>query len=1007
MPLSGLPRWARLTLLAVVVAFFAAATFFLGGLRDNQVAKFDLIAADEYAPTAHPNAKTFVVDAAPLSQVDLFINGHRVATEYVPWYAKSARFENAPLDDGLNEIKARATLWYAPNDPRDTAPPLAVDNSSANAKALAFTTIDAQSGGEPLVAGTGPPLTDLVLWEAARPLAGGKGTPFGAFTIADRLRTKQDGTFATHVALPEGVHRFWIAAPNCRADQTCFKQAPSDSTVARSGPAPGPFLAARSLFLHVRYQQIQAAFAVSLSRTDPTAAALLHGRIDLPPFVDDVFGSCTLNGKALSSFFTNARPQLYVTEDAVTIQADSGFQRPGLESVPALAGALVVQNAFTARAVGAADVTNVLPASILADRLWASDVLRLAVEDYRIVDPEPVPFRTEGSTVVWDRPLAEGVRPVSVSIAYAPFASLAAFRHGLVLTFTASQHAIGRFLALAHGLILGIPMLAYLVLSRERDARFTKIARRLLALAVAPDVFNACIWSQPELDGHIIAALPALEALKTSLLRALVAPVLIGVAFGAVFAGIAWLVRRRAPRTGTATAVSEAAGATGKAGFVYAVLAVLGYIIGAFVHVPALYPILIDVTFAVLLVAILDSLDWWQIGSGAYRVPFVAGTVALALVIAFPLSIVHYGLWASSPAQAATAFADPSAPLPLATEFLRGFAVICSFAFGLLLIALAKRGASDVGLDDTQFARIALCCYAVDPTGVVLIVPVSFILAWSTFHWICREPPANAGDIITRRAVLIGDVLTRPNVDHLTDKIASFADDLIENKITQAEYDAKHAAALELLDHVEDPAAADLLAVAPNRDARANAVAAIPIAVVFAVIQVLLFLSVEAAHLRELHSPFVLLDVVAFVAVAAGASVIPAYAFGAAYERIRGNTGMHKAVNVAVWAIACSLPAWFLRLDSAASILVTAVQVAVFFTALGLFFDVAIIKSAMRTRFRLRDVPRLSGVTGVSWAGGVAVAAFGVALNGVLTGQFQSGLTQVVTSFVRQFSGEP
>jgi hypothetical protein len=466
-------------------------------------------------------------------------------------------------------------------------------------------------------------------------------------------------------------------------------------------------------------------------------------------------------------------------------------------------------------------------------------------------------------------------------------------------------------------------------------------------------------------------------------------------------------VRTRARTTSTATAVFESATAIATAAIAYAVLAVLGYIIGAFVHVPTLYPILIDLTFAAFLIGILDSMDWWQIGSGAYRVPFAVGTVVLALVIAFPFSLVHYGLWASSPAQAATAFADPGAPFPLATEFLRGFAVICPFAFGLLLIALAKGGPSDVGLNDVQFARIALCCYAVDPTGVVLIVPISFILAWSTFHWICREPPPNAGDIITRRAVLIGDVLTRPNVDHLTDKIASFADDLIEEKITQADYDAKHKAALELLDHVEDPAAADLLAVAPSRDARANAIAAIPIAVVFAVIQVLLFLSVEAAHLRELHSPFVLLDVVAFVAVAAGASVIPAYAFGAAYERIRGNTGMHKAVNVAVWAIACSLPAWFLRLDSAASILVTAVQVAVFFTALGLFFDVAIIKSAMRTRFRLRDVPRLSGVTGVSWAGGVAVAAFGVALNGVLTGQFQSGLTQVVTSFVRQFSGEP
>jgi dTDP-4-dehydrorhamnose reductase len=69
MPLSGWSRWTRVTLLAVVVAFFAAVTLFLGGLRDT-AAKFDLSAADDSAATAHQDAKTFVVKAAPLSQVD-------------------------------------------------------------------------------------------------------------------------------------------------------------------------------------------------------------------------------------------------------------------------------------------------------------------------------------------------------------------------------------------------------------------------------------------------------------------------------------------------------------------------------------------------------------------------------------------------------------------------------------------------------------------------------------------------------------------------------------------------------------------------------------------------------------------------------------------------------------------------------------------------------------------------------------------------------------------------
>jgi len=84
------------------------------------------------------------------------------------------------------------------------------------------------------------------------------------------------------------------------------------------------------------------------------------------------------------------------------------------------------------------------------------------------------------------------------------------------------------------------------------------------------------------------------------------------------------------------------------------------------------------------------------------------------------------------------------------------------------------------------------------------------------------------------------------------------------------------------------------------------------------------------------------------------------------------------------------------------SVAAIVVETALFYTALGLAFDVAIVRDAKQARFRLRDVPVLSGVPALSRAGTIIVASAGVALNGILSGQLQNIVTSTITSVFHQ-----
>ena len=79
----------------------------------------------------------------------------------------------------------------------------------------------------------------------------------------------------------------------------------------------------------------------------------------------------------------------------------------------------------------------------------------------------------------------------------------------------------------------------------------------MIVVAVAADVFDACISAQPDVDGEILLMVPAMRALPASLVNFLFVPALIGLVLAILRSSVAHLAARAHSRA--ATIVSDAA----------------------------------------------------------------------------------------------------------------------------------------------------------------------------------------------------------------------------------------------------------------------------------------------------------------------------------------------------------------------------------------------------------------------------------------------------------------
>ncbi|HTD38417.1 MAG TPA: hypothetical protein VK669_12950 [Candidatus Limnocylindrales bacterium] len=909
------------------------------------------------------------------------VNGVMEGAHHIPARSGAFTFAHVPVpNDGWNAVEVDVTTWHGlwptttsvtygvVNKPLIYTKP-ATSGVLFDAKALAGTS-DAN------VFGQAAPRQAIVIYDSLEPPAHGKPPPDAR--AVGRVRADGDGSFEQTVALPTGTHHMWAATLGC-ASETCSAQSPDAVVIDHSAPPPAAFTTERSIGLNFGYQRLGVVVDAAVPITDPVVADLERG-VKGDTILSALYGDLDVNERPIRFLFGDVVPSFTVRNDRVDIHLATEEAVPP-PTLPAFTGRVVITNA-----------------PIAGQRLhWNTDVLTVHQGPYQLTAPLPAQDRTErDGAVTWDQPFASDGGRIAMTLSFAPWSGLSAARSALSLsTFSLFPDAIARFAEFAGGLIFAIPMLAYAVLAPAR-APLRLAARFGTAVCVSPQVFFALASSQPDVADML--GVGTADA-------AFITPIFL-IAVCAVFASLT----HRLPSKWWAVVVHESMLGIMLASALFELVAGVAYFVDN--EFPAAqngnfwYFVFITAAIGVVVVLALYRCGFYTDEDGRISWPRVALTAVIALAQALPLTFTQYVEWGGLRTVAETILENPRGFAAVVYDYLRQAAILSNFAFGLALVWTAFARKAN-GLSKINLLRVILCCYAVPATTTFVLVPVSFILAWLSFPFILNaKAPAEKRrtEVRKNRAELVNRLLYGRTVDELVTEVQDLEDQHMLGKVENSEFEQRSVKLRAALDDRINTLR-DVFGVAPKSSPREAANVGLWVGVAFVLAHLLLFLSTATAGLRVAHTAFPLLVVSAYVATGFAQFVGPAFVFGACYEEIRGRSGLQKGLAIAAWVILCSLPSWWLRLPGLTSVAAIALETALFYTVLGITFDVAIVREGIGVHFRLRDLPRLSGLPALSWAGSIILASLGVALSGAMTGQFQNVVTSTITSVYRQAVG--
>ncbi|WP_375765675.1 hypothetical protein NR798_28680 [Archangium gephyra] len=130
--------------------------------------------------------------------------------------------------------------------------------------------------------------------------------------------------------------------------------------------------------------------------------------------------------------------------------------------------------------------------------------------------------------------------------------------------------------------------------------------------------------------------------------------------------------------------------------------------------------------------------------------------------------------------------------------------------------------------------------------------------------------------------------------------------------------------------------------------------------------------------------------------------------FGFFFARIRGETGMKKALRAVFVTSLCLLPAWMMGLVSASGFwgfMLPMLYPVVLFLPLGLGFDWYTARATWKEDFQWRSFVNIEGLSGLTTFLSVSGASLAVAAGAALSGQLSGVVAQVVQTTVRATTG--
>lgn len=139
--------------------------------------------------------------------------------------------------------------------------------------------------------------------------------------------------------------------------------------------------------------------------------------------------------------------------------------------------------------------------------------------------------------------------------------------------------------------------------------------------------------------------------------------------------------------------------------------------------------------------------------------------------------------------------------------------------------------------------------------------------------------------------------------------------------------------------------------------------------------------------------------------------VVSAFFFGYFFSYIRGDSGLKKGLHVAATVIICLTPVWFLYGSSTVELAATflrAGQIFLFFTILGIWaFDYRIFRDSLQEKFSWKKFTQFGDMPSLTAVASVLITSVGVAVSSVLSGQFTTVVSQLVSVLFPQLPALP
>lgn len=800
-------------------------------------------------------------------------------------------------------------------------------------------------------------------------------------------------------------------------------------------PAPTPSEPAtnkRKVTAHISYRRMRLHLEVTLPNDDPRIVEFVNNRLTLPQFVERSLNMFKITDHPIQDKFLNGSYKTERTAVNTTVKAESNPKYDAPFQFPLKDGIKISPDWFP--------VVN------------AEDSFTLNLRDYTLENLNPPPTSWTNESATWiakrnDINAEEGIRvKVRHNLLDDPVLFLSWFKQSPYELFWLWSYS---YVAIILSLLVAFPVIWTLTLLRrveEEEKAQDKQSATANSVQAFPSLRRYCRWliALPLIAPLMYATLslvnfflihdklrtyrqalgyPTLEKLQKDDLRVLMASAVIIWLLALLLWLIFLAVRRwRAfywPQIIFRGIHDAAAICLSLMILMAAVLSVLPPNIVGLHHFLA--------TIIILLLVLLTLLQVWLLRRGhrqEMRLHPNRKVIALvALILLIAAAFLAYPDYPELPDSSISKIYNPV--IRDLQTFLSLIRDMTPYLLLPVLVILLRQAKKPEPLNDFKLGQILFAGYLVGSAPNIMLIPFPFILAYLAYKRFVIEPTDQRSEIDvakgivfegTKRQVLLDRVLEVPTPKYYQEFLTEFDRDN-DGTLKISSYDRAKQQVKTHLDTQQvkliegcaaSPEAKDyLLSVGIDRDNWKNGKWAFWRGFVLAM-PFLIFYIWELAQ-RTIGPPqsYLLMRLAGPLLAFTAYWLVSAFFFGYFFAYIRGATGLKKGAYVSAVVVGCLFISWLVSLHSPLAILLRATQTFLFFTLLGAWADYTIFNQALGKKFNWSKFFQFEEVSSLTTLASAVLASLGVAITSLMTSNFTTIITQLVTMSTHQLPVQP